>query len=43
MNKEGIFSPEAAKFYAANIIDIIEFLAKQDIIIRDIRPESFMV
>ena len=43
MNQEGLFESDAVKFYVANILVILEYLAEQPIIVRDLRPENFMV
>lgn len=43
INKIGLLSSDDARFYAANIILILEYLHNKNIIIRDIKPENFMV
>lgn len=43
MNDEGIFDADTTKFYVSNILLILEYLAEQAIILRDVRPESFLV
>lgn len=43
MEEIGILSSQDAKFYAANILAILEYLHSELIISRDIKPENFMV
>ena len=43
MKHLGLLSSEDSKFYAANILLILENLHEMSIIVRDIKPDNFMV
>ena len=43
MKTLGLLSSEDSKFYAANIILLLENLHEMSIIVRDIKPDNFMV
>ena len=43
IKKHGVLSPEVTKFYAAEIVLIIEYLHSKNIIHRDLKPENLLL
>lgn len=43
LQKRGTFSVEDTKFYAAEIVLILEYLRKKDVVHRDLKPENLLL